>query len=125
MPLARRDGRKGTGWHFARNYPEFIQNIKKGPNANGLYEVEWLAPGTRDLKPSTMAPDSWNRVEFMNHINSGWNNVNEIIPQGCGCLLLKGVDNNAIKWEIVIRNDSGYRCVTAYPTFDYFYNSGL
>lgn len=116
LPLARRDGKKGTGWHSARNYPELIQNIKKGSNANGLYEVEWLAPGTRNLKTSTMAPDSWNRVEFMNQLNQGWNNIEQIIIQRPGKLRLIGSDCFGITWEIIIRNESGFNTVTGYPT---------
>jgi hypothetical protein len=116
LPQLNKKGNRGTGWHLARNYPEYITKVTKQPNQHGVYEVLWKAPGTVLEKRSTCSPSIWNRVDFIKHARQAYANITKSKSQNNGRYLLNGIDKLGIKWEIVVER-KGYldKLITIYP----------
>jgi len=113
--------KRGTGLHVGRNNPVLMEKIINKPNKHGIYEAFWKHPQGKYLKPSTIAPDNWNYVEYMTHANEALENIVEAYNPKTQPVnfRVRGIDNLGIKWEAWIKklNNDLAKIESIYPTY--------
>jgi len=113
-------GRHGSGLHTARNNPEMIVEVKRGPNEQGIYEAYWQKDRMKEAKFSTFVPDKWDRIEYLNRVNEAYYNpvgkACEVKPHGREVFRLRGKDREGVTWEFIVERKNGEnKFKSAYP----------